>query len=49
MQSFTGLRNVSTLTHLAVLSTVVALCWLISLTTEAKTSTFRRQLKKLMT
>lgn len=49
MQSFTGLKNVSTLTHLAVLSMVVALCWLISLATEAKTSSFRRQLKKLVT
>lgn len=48
LQSFTAeLKNVSKLTHLAVLSTVVALCWLISLATEAKTASFRQQLKKL--
>ena len=48
MQSFTGLKNVSTLIHLAVLSMVVALCWVISLATEAKTSSFRKWMKNFI-
>ena len=46
LQHFTNSKNVGALTHLAVLSLVVTLCWLIGLTTEAKTSSFRKQLKR---
>lgn len=47
LQYFTKLKDVNPPTHIALLSSVITLCWLISFATEAKTSSLRKMLTRL--